>query len=104
MPPCVVSGAMKEIKSRLLTVEITNERLEHHAKDDASGREVLEEKVELLENSINGVVFVSDSMHGYVVKCIRGKTADRDIIRRRLEELQHEVFREVSGQESYWGE
>lgn len=92
-------------KDRIVKIEITPEMWRTFGiEDDERITEIVEEKARTLENSINGVVLVSEiNCYGAIqVKCIVGRDASQDIVKRQLDNMQSELIREARGEDTYW--
>lgn len=96
---------MDDMHPRQVSVSFTKEMAEAHGYSFGAFKELLEEKAEMLEASISGVVIVSGGDYNAVdVRCYYPRTAEEDIIRHAMESLQAEVMREMSEKETYWGQ
>ena len=100
-----------EWQERMVTISFTEEMARAYDYEwDEDFPELLELKAKQLEDTINGIVIVSDSTPEslgtggtYEVKCIHSRSASRDIIKRQLENLQTEVMKTMDTGEGYWG-
>jgi len=91
---------LQHIKERTNRIAFTPELINTYSID----RSVIEEKAKTLEDSVNGVVFVTDESRGGVrVDVIRSRSAKEDIIQRVLEDMYSEVIRSSDDGNELWG-
>jgi len=89
----------QDLEERTVRISFSAEMMDVYDID----REIIEEKAEVLENSVNGVVFVTKEKFGGIrVDVLYARNAERDIISRSLEGLQSEIIRNGQGKKEYW--
>jgi len=81
----------KQIEDRIITERVAVEYIQTFFDEkDGDEEEILQRKAEVIEDTVNAVVFIQEDttgFHGYEIRCICSRNADKRIVARSLKEI-----------------